>query len=445
MLQCKFFECVGLTLLGLLCGMIPAMGQDSASFKTLSGREFKDASVTKVDGDTVTVSFSGGIVRLPADDIPVDVRRKLGIPVSALLDTEANTLEALRAIFETEYDAGNAPMVEFETTYLTHLENLHKEMMKKGELDLLLLVEQEKESFRTVESPNYDDFPQLKKLREIYEATLPKIHALVAEGQSKTMGLYINRLDEWTRYYTQQGQLDVAKGFSEEEKRILAIIEEANRVEEPPTPKSEIELLAHWKLDGDAKDSSGNGHDGRVVGGEFVKGRVGSGAFKSGLDQYIKIRHDNSLNLQHPFSISAWYQLDESASHLTWAPIICKASTTWRLQTGSDGKFVALHLNNFGDKIHCNSPESAVLKGVWQHVAAVFDGEFITLYVDGKLVAREGREGYVINHGNDADIRIGHNSQDDRLYFQGAIDDVRIYKGTLTAEQVETLALAGGE
>src|SRR3989344_1354536 len=48
-------------------------------------------------------------------------------------------------------------------------------------------------------------------------------------------------------------------------------------------------LIAWWKLDGDAKDATGNGHDGTNNGATFVDGKVGKAADFDGVNDYIAI------------------------------------------------------------------------------------------------------------------------------------------------------------
>jgi hypothetical protein len=74
----------------------------------------------------------------------------------------------------------------------------------------------------------------------------------------------------------------------------------------------------------------------------------------------------------------------------------------------------------------------------WHHVAAVRDQKRLRLFVDGKLVA----ESEVIAKGdfdltNRQPLRIGAGAQD---FFNGELSDVRLYRGALSPEQIESLA-----
>lgn len=48
-------------------------------------------------------------------------------------------------------------------------------------------------------------------------------------------------------------------------------------------------IAAAWLFDGDAKDVSGNGFDGEVKGGKFVKGQIGDALELNGSDEWVEI------------------------------------------------------------------------------------------------------------------------------------------------------------
>jgi hypothetical protein len=73
----------------------------------------------------------------------------------------------------------------------------------------------------------------------------------------------------------------------------------------------------------------------------------------------------------------------------------------------------------------------------WQHVAAVCDGKAVVLYLNGKEVARG--VGNPIKLGPHMEFLLG-TRKDDGLFFNGALDDFRIYSKALTAAEVADLA-----
>ncbi len=71
--------------------------------------------------------------------------------------------------------------------------------------------------------------------------------------------------------------------------------------------------------------------------------------------------------------------------------------------------------------------------GVWQHLAATYDGTTAKFYVDGALVASKAFSG---NVGDSNMWRIGAYGGTPGGFFDGLIDEVRIYDRALTAGQV---------
>ena len=45
-------------------------------FKTINGKEYKNATVTRVEPDGITVKFSGGLVKIPFAELPEELRGK---------------------------------------------------------------------------------------------------------------------------------------------------------------------------------------------------------------------------------------------------------------------------------------------------------------------------------------------------------------------------------
>ncbi|MFO0012169.1 MAG: LamG domain-containing protein [Planctomycetota bacterium] len=85
-----------------------------------------------------------------------------------------------------------------------------------------------------------------------------------------------------------------------------------------------------------------------------------------------------------------------------------------------------------------NATFDHALKTGWHHIAAVRGENTLKLYIDGGLVAESSRmqaEDYDLSI--DEPFRIGFGAQD---YFRGRISDVRLYRGELTAPEIQSQA-----
>jgi hypothetical protein len=81
---------------------------------------------------------------------------------------------------------------------------------------------------------------------------------------------------------------------------------------------------------------------------------------------------------------------------------------------------------------------SAKAVGVWVHIAGVYDGKAWLLYRNGRLEASQtDSTGAVLVR---APWYVGAASPGNGRYFNGSIDDVRLYDRALTAAGVASLA-----
>jgi hypothetical protein len=153
-----------------------------------------------------------------------------------------------------------------------------------------------------------------------------------------------------------------------------------------------------------------------------------------GIDDYI----DTPFILdpsKGPFSVIAWVYC--------WMPgqvIISQTGEsggTW-LGTNPSGKL----MSGFGDvNFGALESESVITDIQWHHVGFVYDTNTFhcRLYVDGVLVAEDATTVHAIP--SDGGLYIGASKDlGAGTLFSGFIDDVRIYKQALTAEQIYGLA-----
>ncbi|HEX72323.1 MAG TPA: hypothetical protein ENN65_03305, partial [Candidatus Hydrogenedentes bacterium] len=109
-----------------------------------------------------------------------------------------------------------------------------------------------------------------------------------------------------------------------------------------------------------------------------------------------------------------------------------------------DGAILALGLD-IGGYVECDATidPAAVLDGRWHHCAATFDGAVMRVFLDGREAGALERPGYIALDP-DAPAFIG-SSGGKNEYFQGRIDDLRVYGCALNPGQIKTLFDAGDE
>ena len=206
-------------------------------------------------------------------------------------------------------------------------------------------------------------------------------------------------------------------------------------------------LVAYYPFNGNAVDASGHQHDGIVHGAVLTTNRFGTpnSAYSfNGLNAYIEVAHDAALNPQNAITFTGWFQ----ANSLTQVGNI--------LAKGSDisfGFYVArLHPPpvNLGLGIMFTqdqpnvgptsvSPSNVSLSvGQWYFFALTYDGQVLSSFVDGVLIKSLPVSKTL--GSNLGPLVIGkHPLPGYEYWFNGKIDDIRLYDRALSANEISAL------
>ncbi len=206
-------------------------------------------------------------------------------------------------------------------------------------------------------------------------------------------------------------------------------------------------MLGWWRLDepsgSTAADASGNGNDGLVTGSpqwEPSTGRAGGTLLVR--NGSVQIGQKAPFNVTEAITISVWTRVETLDKW--WQALVTKGDTSWRLHRSGDADCL---------EFACNGPQSSsggaasaksnrvLSDGRWHHVVATYDGSRIALYFDGELDAYCSAWGRL--QTNDQPVCIGDNAEQPGRYWNGRIDDVRIYSYALNDAEVAELYEAG--
>ncbi|HMO64901.1 MAG TPA: Ig-like domain-containing protein, partial [Verrucomicrobiota bacterium] len=128
-------------------------------------------------------------------------------------------------------------------------------------------------------------------------------------------------------------------------------------------------------------------------------------------------------NFTGPFTVEFWMNLLRPAG---WAAdheaLINKGDSAWRVQRRANTRHLAFDVTGLEPLILRSERE--VVHG-WHHVAAVYDGRYKLLYLDGELDAWAEVTGTPA--GNDHPVWLGANSERPGRNFHGFMDEVRIW------------------
>ena len=179
-------------------------------------------------------------------------------------------------------------------------------------------------------------------------------------------------------------------------------------------------------------DSSGRGNNGTVSGAAWVQGRFGSALSFDGVNDMVTVLDSASLDLSTGMTLEAWVNpralngyvtllMKERPGHLAYA---LYAST----DTGRASGEIAT-IGNFDTRSLSPLPLNT-----WTHIAVTYNGTALTLYVNGGAVSTRAVTGTILQSANP--LRIGGNLIWGE-YFNGIIDEVRIYNRALTAVEIQ--------
>jgi hypothetical protein len=200
------------------------------------------------------------------------------------------------------------------------------------------------------------------------------------------------------------------------------------------------DLIAWYEFEGDASDSSSNGYDGVVNGATPATGKYGQAYQFDGVDDTVSVAWDAPIQGDdQSFTLAAWVKTDDvTGEHWVLAD-----------DSGWHHFLFGLHQGHlyvwwrYGDSWTDYTLDTfQTVAGDFTHIAASYDAatRHVRLYVNGALSVADTTSLPLGIHDISAlHIGVGRSSGDPE-YFDGVIDDVRIYDGALTAEEIRALA-----
>lgn len=210
-------------------------------------------------------------------------------------------------------------------------------------------------------------------------------------------------------------------------------------------------LIGLFEFTGNANNSVPNRPNGVAVGPQLTEDRFGnpnSAYLFDGVDDFIDVPNTGGVySLAAPFTIAAWARPSAPGVDPRSDPIIWKIRTinsnsdNYLLTWSTDSVFMA------GFENAANGADSAVFSNVkqfgrWYHVAGVYNGQVLAIYVNGAL-ENSVQVGPASPYAGPAPLRIGnllHSDHTRKGVFNGAIDEVAIYNRALAPAEIVALA-----
>jgi len=193
-------------------------------------------------------------------------------------------------------------------------------------------------------------------------------------------------------------------------------------------------LVAWYRFDGDASDSSGNDLNGTEMGDPtYEAGVFGQAINLDGDGDYVDCGLDPKFDITDFITFTYWIKV--TAFDRGWNTVLSRGDDSWRSsRAGTESYMEAAVGGTAGNYTYGVTP---VDDGEWHHVGWVYDGTMNYIYVDGEVDATEVNSGQITV--SSYPLYIGNNSQNTDRFWNGLIDDVMIYNRALSQEEVQAV------
>jgi hypothetical protein len=205
------------------------------------------------------------------------------------------------------------------------------------------------------------------------------------------------------------------------------------------------DLVAHYKFCGDLNDASGHNNHGEFMGissltfGSDHKGNSNSALLLNGLDQYVSVPSSESLDSPvEEVTVALWFNY--AAAYNGWITPLTKTNI----------RIVADRQYGFG--INENTGRAylttyyvgayAFQPNTWYHaVITVTESEY-HFYINGELIETGVPTDPIVQ--NNQPLEIGREEPVVTEFYNGLLDDIRIYARALTIDEIGLVMDADG-
>lgn len=210
-------------------------------------------------------------------------------------------------------------------------------------------------------------------------------------------------------------------------------------------------LVGHWKLDDAAGnlagDTSGNGHNGTVIGDPVWLSDGTLDLDGDGDGVTLASSNDFDFSQENAFTISALVRPDTTGGGV-FTRGSRGSSPTYTVYSfgvyGSDPSRWQFVISDGTTIASVVTDRGTVDDGAWQRMTATWDGTTMSIYNGTNLLSSQSTDVVLWNGGGitkNQKTGIGFDPANNRSYWNGQLDDVRVYDRALSVDEISALDL----
>ena len=206
-------------------------------------------------------------------------------------------------------------------------------------------------------------------------------------------------------------------------------------------------LVGYWSMDSNdingttVYDKSGWKNNAVSTGGPTVAaGKINQAISLNSTTQYLDAGNSASLNLTNNFSISTWVKTNAIGAVQI---IVAKSAGNYtesqyevRLTATGVPELIATN----GTGVFSGTDNTPLIPNTWYHLVGVMDNKVMKVYINSRVGSAPATlTGTQSTTAEDVFIGKGGNLYGTGNYFNGLIDDVRIYNKALSAQEIQNI------
>jgi len=206
-----------------------------------------------------------------------------------------------------------------------------------------------------------------------------------------------------------------------------------NLFTEQPIPD---ELVSWWKLNeenGSTAFDSISENNGTIYGATHVDGKIGKALDFNGIDNYVSYGHNQSLNITNEITVELW--IKPTAIPQSFYPGIISKTGSHSLIFVEGGPQIEIWASFNGAGAELFAVNSGITAGNWSHIVWTYKPGNWIIYINSVQKGFKNQSGLIDINATE-DLVVGKDRDIPDRFFNGIIDEVRIYNKALSELEI---------